>query len=80
MTLREKIARLVEPYAGWGGLETSVNTKWQQEAYAKADSILALIKLACDCQHPQTTKNGFAAVSVDCPFHGDLGSTLSTTP
>jgi ATP-dependent Clp protease ATP-binding subunit ClpX len=25
----------------------------------------------CDCQHPETTAGGFAAVSVDCPIHGD---------
>lgn len=26
---------------------------------------------ACDCQHPEVTADGFAAVSVDCPIHGD---------
>lgn len=25
---------------------------------------------ACDCQHPETTPDGFAAVSLDCPLHG----------
>lgn len=25
----------------------------------------------CDCQHPQSTAGGFAAVSVSCPLHGD---------
>lgn len=25
----------------------------------------------CDCQHPETTPNGFAAQSEDCPIHGD---------
>jgi hypothetical protein len=25
----------------------------------------------CDCQHPETTAGGFAAVSVSCSLHGD---------
>jgi hypothetical protein len=25
----------------------------------------------CDCQHPETTRSGFAAVNVSCPLHGD---------
>lgn len=25
----------------------------------------------CDCQLPNTTPGGFAAVSVSCPLHGD---------
>jgi len=28
--------------------------------------------LACDCQHPETTPGGFAAVSIACPIHGDF--------
>lgn len=28
--------------------------------------------LACDCQHPETTTDGFAAVSIVCPVHGDF--------
>jgi hypothetical protein len=25
----------------------------------------------CDCQHPDATADGFAAVSISCPIHGD---------
>jgi len=34
----------------------------------------------CDCAHPETTPSGFAAVSVDCPFHGEVndGPTITT--
>lgn len=33
---------------------------------------------ACDCQHPETTPDGFAAVSVDCPLHGGDERTITT--
>jgi hypothetical protein len=29
------------------------------------------IRLGCDCQHPETTKGGFAAKSQICPVHGE---------
>jgi hypothetical protein len=34
----------------------------------------------CDCQHPETTPSGFAAISMDCPIHGDVdcGPTITT--
>jgi hypothetical protein len=34
----------------------------------------------CDCAHPETTPSGFAAVSIDCPFHGEVndGPTITT--
>jgi hypothetical protein len=34
----------------------------------------------CDCAHPETTPSGFAAVSVDCPIHGESndGPTVTT--
>jgi hypothetical protein len=34
----------------------------------------------CDCAHPETTASGFAAISVDCPIHGDVdcGPTITT--
>lgn len=40
-----------------------------------------LQRLGCDCQHPETTNEGFAAISILCPVHGDspFAKTLSTT-
>lgn len=28
----------------------------------------------CDCAHPKTTPSGFAAISMNCPIHGDDAS------
>jgi hypothetical protein len=33
----------------------------------------------CDCQHPETTPSGFAAISEDCPIHGPLDGHLEPT-
>jgi len=34
----------------------------------------------CDCQHPETTEAGFAAISIDCPIHGGDETTVTSTP
>lgn len=39
----------------------------------------AIISSLCDCQHPDTTKDGFAAVSMYCPIHGDNDAPTITT-
>lgn len=41
------------------------------EALLIGPTLIECLPGLCDCQHPETTADGYAAVSVNCPIHGD---------